>query len=182
MWQFTGNQRPTFALDPIEGQESVWDYPRPPVCVSDDREVVVRVGACEIARSMNAVRVLETASPPTIYIPSEDVNLELLVKSSQRSFCEWKGSASYWSLVVNRKSVDSYSDDRPLQIRDCGWSYESPSARFAQLENHFSFYPGRVECWLGGERVRAQLGGFYGGWVTSEIVGPWKGEDGTGGW
>ncbi len=171
MWQYNGNQRPEFAIEPGPGQESVWDYPRPPMCVPENRRVVVQVGERVIADSKAAVRVLETASPPTIYLPPTDVDFAYLKQSSGRSFCEWKGQATYWSLLAPQESVS--------QI---GWSYESPSPRFAELKSFLSFYPRKSECYLGDERVRPQSGGFYGGWVTDEIVGPYKGEPGTSGW
>lgn len=171
MWKFFGTQRPSFAKQPGDGQESVWDYPRPPKCVADLREVVVLVGNREIARTVQAVRVLETASPPTFYIPSVDVDLSVLKIMQSSSFCEWKGQATYWSL----ESTDS-------QIRNIGWSYQQPSKPFALITDYMSFYPAIVECYVAGERVRPQPGGFYGGWVTNEIVGPYKGEPGTSGW
>lgn len=171
MWKFTGNQRPSFAQKPTESQESVWDYPRPPACVDDPRQVIVRCGELELARSQRAVRVLETASPPTVYIPRSDVNLELLTATSNQSFCEWKGAATYWTLQHGE-----------TVIRNCGWSYDDPSPAFEKIRGYLSFYPALLECWVGEERAQPQGGGFYGGWVTPEIVGPWKGEAGTGGW
>lgn len=171
MWNFIGQKRPSFAIEPSDGQESVWDYPRPPVCVEDSREVVVRQGGIVIAKSTRSVRVLETASPPTFYIPPADVNLDLLTKTSGSSFCEWKGAATYWSLE---------SGDQKIQ--NVGWSYAAPSQPFASIQNYLSFYPAKVECVVDDEIVRQQPGGFYGGWVTDEIIGPYKGEPGTGGW
>lgn len=171
MWQFTGNQRPAFAIEPRAGQESVWDYPRPPVCVADPRDIIVRLGESIIAKSTESIRVLETASPPTFYIPRKNINFELLSKTPGSSFCEWKGAATYWSLNANGRT-----------IKDIGWSYESPSKRFASIQGCLSFYPARLQCTVDGERVRPQPGGFYGGWVTDEIIGPYKGEPGTSGW
>lgn len=171
MWQFNGNRRPGFAVTPQEGQESVWDYPRPPICDADEREVEVQFDGSLIARTNQAIRILETASPPTFYLPQSDIDLDLLTPTSGSSFCEWKGAATYWSLVVNG-----------IQIRDVGWSYESPATRFESIRGYLSFYPAKLECTVAGERVRPQPGGFYGGWVTDEIIGPYKGEPGTGGW
>ena len=168
MWQFSGKRRPDFAEEPGPGQESVWDYPRPPALERSSREVLVLSGAVELARSSRCYRVLETASPPTWYIPPEDVKLAALVSVAGSSFCEWKGSASYWGLATSGEMV--------------GWSYPEPSESFAAIRGAFSFYPGRVECYVDGARVRPQPGGFYGGWVTDEIVGPMKGEPGTGHW
>ena len=170
-WIHRGGARPDFARAPEKGQESVWDYPRPPALVKDTREVVVCLGGVELARSCHALRVLETASPPTFYLPPEDVNTELLHRGSGSSFCEWKGQATYWDAEV--------ADNREPGL---AWSYEEPFSESAPLAGYFSFYPARADCSVDGEVVRAQAGGFYGGWITDEIVGPFKGEPGTGGW
>lgn len=169
MWKHRGQRRPDFALEPGPGQESVWDYPRPPVLDPTTLPVEVYDGERLIARSDRALRVLETASPPTVYLPPDDVNAELLAPVRQSSFCEWKGSASYWALA---RAPEQH----------IGWSYPRPTEAFRAIAGWYSFYPGRVHCLLGGETVRPQGGGFYGGWVTDAIVGPWKGESGTGGW
>ncbi len=173
LWTYTGDQRPPFAEEPAVGQESVWDYPRPPRLEPDTREIVIRVGDVEIARSECALRLLETASPPTIYLPFADAVPGVLVAmpSAGRSHCEWKGSAVYWSVVLGDTRLDAVA-----------WSYPEPSAPYEALRNCFSVYPGRVDCMANGERVVAQEGGFYGGWVTREICGPWKGAPGTGSW
>ncbi len=170
MWQYTGAERPSFAENPGPGQESVWDYPRPPALVPCEREVVVLAGGVELARSSRCFRVLETASPPTYYLPETDVQLDLLVMVAGSSFCEWKGAACYWTLADG-------SAPEPV-----AWSYPDPSGRFEPIRSALGFYPGRVECTVDGERVRPQPGHFYGGWVTGELVGPWKGEPGTGHW
>lgn len=171
MWKFNGSQRPSFALPTVDGQESVWDYPRPPKLVTDSREVIVRLGDLEIAKTKSAVRVLETASPPTVYLPPTDINFDYLEQVSGSSFCEWKGAATYWSVVTPTKT-----------LKKVGWSYSSPTDRFSAIQGYLSFYPAHLECWLDGERVQPQPGGFYGGWVTKEIIGPYKGESGTMGW
>ena len=124
-----------------------------------------------IAKTTEAIRVLETASPPTFYLPASDVNFSVLSQATGSSFCEWKGAATYWSLTVNGQA-----------IKNVGWSYESPSQSFQSIKGYLSFYPALVNCTVDGEPVRPQPGGFYGGWVTSEIVGPVKGEPGTSGW
>ncbi|MDX1579844.1 MAG: DUF427 domain-containing protein [Gemmatimonadota bacterium] len=170
-WRYFGQERPPFAEDPGPGQESVWDYPRPPRLEPDDREVIVSTGEVEIARTQRAVRVLETASPPAFYLPPEDVRMDLLIERPGRSACEWKGTARYWSVRTGERVLE-----------DIAWSYPDPRPDFASLRDYVSFYPGRVACRVGGERVEPQPGGFYGGWVTSEIVGPVKGAPGTGGW
>lgn len=168
-WTNTGDERPPFALEPGPGQESVWDYPRPPRIDPDRRRVVVGDPSDPLADTTAAVRILETASPPTFYIPPDDVRTERLVLADGRSFCEWKGEARYWRLA------DTPGD--PI-----GWTYPTPLPDFLSIAEWFAFYPGRIECRVDGELVRPQAGGFYGGWVTSEIVGPHKGEPGTGGW
>ena len=171
MWRYRGQTRPPFALELGPGQQSVWGYPRPPLVVPDDRRVEVRVGQSVVADTRNAVRVLETASPPVFYLPPSHVQLELLEPSSTSTFCEWKGRATYWSV----RAADRL-------IIDAGWSYPEPLPGFERIAGYLSFYPGKLECVVAGEPVKAQPGRFYGGWVTSEIVGPFKGEPGTGSW
>jgi uncharacterized protein (DUF427 family) len=171
MWAFDGRKRPGFAVEPTAGQESVWDYPRPPRLVEDARHVEVWHGTQRIADTRRAWRVLETASPPTFYLPVEDVAMDALRAAAGSSFCEWKGLASYFALA---------SGGTPGQV--VAWSYPRPSAAYARLAGCLAFYPGRVRCLVAGEAVRPQPGGFYGGWITSEIVGPFKGEPGTSHW
>ncbi len=168
MWTFKGQRRPDFAISPGPGQESVWDYPRPPALVDCTRPVRVLAGTEVLAQSTRALRVLETASPPTVYLPPDDVDLTLLVAAQGSSHCEWKGVANYYSLT----------DGGPV----VAWQYRQPSPTFAAMAGYLSFYPGRVTCMLGDETVQAQAGDFYGGWVTTDIVGPFKGDPGTGHW
>ena len=168
LWNYTGTERPKFAAAPGPGQESVWDYPRPPAIVDESRHVEVFDGDRRIASTRSAIRVLETASPPTFYLPPDSVEPGVLDAVAGASFCEWKGTARYWSLEGQQEPI--------------AWSYPSPSAAYARLRDYVSFYPGRVRCFVDGERVRPQPGGFYGGWITDEIVGPVKGEPGTGHW
>lgn len=171
-WKNTGRSRPPFAVTPGPGQESVWDYPRPPALREDARRVVVRAGDLLVADSARAVRVLETASPPTFYLPPEDVRTRLLALDAAHStYCEWKGAATYYDI-----------DAPGGRIPRAAWRYLEPSPAFAAIAGYFSFYPASVECYVDGERVQPQPGRFYGGWMTSEIVGPVKGEPGTGGW
>ena len=169
MWQYTGQQRPDFAEEPGDHQESVWDYPRPPALVDCDQHVQVVAGGEIIADTRRSKRVCETASPPTFYLPPQDINFEALVTVPGSSYCEWKGTARYWALA-----------EKPGE--PVGWSYPEPTPAFAQLRDWLCFYPGRIECLVDGERVRPQEGGFYGGWVTDNIVGPWKGSPGSGNW
>jgi len=168
-WRYTGEERPPFAHTPGPGQRSVWDFPRPPVveCVRDE----VRVGAAgfEIARSDRCLRVLETASPPTYYLPPEDVDWQRLAPGRGSSRCEWKGEARYWDLAFESERRDAVA-----------WSYPEPFPDFVRLRRHLSFYPARVECYVGARRASPQPGGFYGGWVTPDLVGPFKGERGVG--
>ena len=170
-WRWYGRERPSFAVAPGPGQESVWDYPRPPRVASDAREVVVRAGDVELARTSIALRVLETASPPTFYLPPEDVRTEHLERTGGTSWCEWKGAATYWDVVLDGRRLERVA-----------WSYDDPTPPFAALRGHLGFYPAHLACFVGGVRVTPQPGRFYGGWVTPEIVGPIKGEPGSEGW
>jgi uncharacterized protein (DUF427 family) len=170
MWLYTGTVRPSFAETPAHGQESVWDYPRPPALSPCDALVEVINGRSALASTRSAVRVLETASPPAYYLPPECIDRQQLVQAQGSSFCEWKGAATYWTLA-----------DAP-ERKIVGWSYESPSDAFAAISGYLSFYPARITCLVDGERVRPQPGGFYGGWITDAVVGPFKGEPGTGNW
>jgi uncharacterized protein (DUF427 family) len=170
MWQHRGQKRPDFALEPGPGQESVWDYPRPPALVESSEAVVVRTEAAQVASTDRSLRILETASPPTYYLPAADVAWDLLEEIEQSSFCEWKGRASYYALA---------GSGSPTAI---AWRYRNPSPRFSAIHDHVSFYPGRIACFVDGERVRPQAGEFYGGWITDRVVGPFKGDPGTGHW
>jgi uncharacterized protein (DUF427 family) len=171
MWKYNGENRPDFAQKPGKDEESVWDYPRPPEVVSDQRKVEVKWLGQLISRTTQSVRILETASPPTFYLPSADVNEELLREASGNSFCEWKGGATYWNIVVNNQILEN-----------AAWSYNKPNPAFRSLAGYYSFYPAKVECYVSDIRVKPQPGSFYGGWMTPEIVGPVKGEPGSGGW
>ena len=170
-WAYRGQQRPPFAASPAEGQESVWDYPRPPTYVPDPRLVEVYVGEHLLARTERAIRVLETGSPPAFYLPPEAVDQTRLRPSARRSFCEWKGEAEYF---------DVQGDEG--WISNALWRYPRPEAEAGRIAGHFAAYPSLLRCVVAGEPVRAQAGGFYGGWITAELVGPFKGEPGTGHW
>ena len=150
----------------------MWDYPRPPRVEPVNRTVRVEFGGREIARSDRALRVLETSHPPGIYVPLDDVAADVLELTPSSTFCEFKGRASYYSVRVgDRVSADA------------GWTYREPSPGYEALAGAVSFYPGRVDaCYLGEELVAPQEGNFYGGWITSEVVGPFKGGAGTFGW
>jgi uncharacterized protein (DUF427 family) len=125
-----------------------------------------------VAETARAKRVLETSHPPVYYIPAEDIRLEHLKQTSRTSYCEWKGRAVYYTVSVG----DS-------QAENAAWCYHDPTAGFEAIEGYLAFYPHMMDtCYVDGERVKAQAGGFYGGWITSDIVGPFKGEPGTWGW
>lgn len=172
-WKYTGKERPPFADKTGPGEESVWDYPRPPKIDPDRREVIVKSGDILIAQSTNAVRILETAGAPAFYLPKENINMKLLEQSDRGTQCEWKGYGTYWHIVINEETISN-----------AAWSYEKafPEFESIQVQGMISFYPAKLECFVDGEQVRPQPGGFYGGWVTDEIVGPMKGEEGSKSW
>ena len=164
-------------IEPGPGQESVWDYPRPPAVVPTTDRVRVVHGGIVVADTRAAVRVLETSQPPAYYLPRADVRADLLRRTETRSVCEWKGAATYWSLVL----PDGHGGTDA--VADVAWSYEQPTERFAAIAGHLAFYAQRVDdCWVDDERVQPNPGSFYGGWITSRIVGPFKGAPGTSGW
>ncbi|MEY8878549.1 MAG: DUF427 domain-containing protein [Leptothrix sp. (in: b-proteobacteria)] len=166
-----GQERPPFAVQPGPGQTSVWDIPRPPRLAPDTREVVVGWGGVEVARTRRALLVLETAHPPSVYIPWDDVRRELLQPAGSGSFCEWKGRARHWSLVEPGRSLPRVA-----------WSYPRPLSGAEALADCVAFYPAAPECRVDGARVTPQHGSFDGGWITLELVGPFKGEPGSEGW
>lgn len=170
-WSHKGAQRPPFAEEPGPSQESVWDYPRPPAIVPDERQVRVGTAGHIVANTEASVRVLETASPPAFYLPPGDVDFTLLRAIDGSSHCEWKGAARYWADAA-----------RPSDDTVIAWAYDRPYPEFASIAGWLSFYPGRIECRVDDEVVRPQSGGFYGGWITNDVVGPFKGDPGTGGW
>jgi uncharacterized protein (DUF427 family) len=159
-------------IPPGPGQESVWDYPRPPRVEDSARHIRVLFSGVVIAETRRAKRVLETSHPPVYYIPPEDIRMEYLTPTDRTTWCEWKGQAAYYTVSVG---------DR--QAANAGWFYPKPVPGYDAIQDHVAFYPSRMDaCYVDGERVEAQAGGFYGGWITSEIVGPFKGEPGTAGW
>lgn len=154
--------------------ESVWDYPRPPRVEPTKERVVVRHAGRPIADTTAALRVLETSHPPTYYVPIDDVADGVLVPAASglRTVCEYKGAARYWDLVLEG-----------TRVPDVAWSFARPTAGFEELADHVAFYPGRVEaCLVDAEVVQPQPGGFYGGWITTRVRGPFKGSPGTMGW
>lgn len=171
-WRWRGEDRPPFAVEPGPGEESVWDYPRPPAVEPVDAPVRIEVDGVVLAESSRAVRVLETASGPAIYLPFDDIRMDLLSPESRGTVCEWKGPWVYWTVTTEARTIPQ-----------AGWGYTDPWTGFEAIRDHLSFYPAKMDaCWLGEQRVEPQPGGFYGGWVTPNIVGPMKGDPGSGGW
>lgn len=170
-WRWRGTDRPPFADIPEQGQISVWDFPRPPDLVCEVREIVVRWGNLEVARTRAAWAVREAAHPPTFYLPLADVQSSLLRPAGSSSFCEWKGPALYWDLV-----------DCVRRLAKVAWSYPQPLAGAEPLAQGIAFYAHDLDCSVGGAKVIAQPGGFYGGWITPELTGPFKGEPGSSSW
>jgi len=158
--------------EPEPGQESVWDYPRPPRLERSDAAIRVVLGGVTVVETDRSWRVLETASPPVHYIDPVDIAAGVLQPAAGGSWCEWKGQASYFDLVAGGKVASQ-----------AAWCYPTPSPNFRAIAGHVAIYPGRVDaCFLDGEQVQAQPGNFYGGWITSRVTGPFKGDPGTLGW
>lgn len=159
-------------ISPGPGQESVWDYPRPPRLEATTKHLKIIFNGEVIAETTRAYRVLETSHPPVYYIPQEDIRMEFLAPTRQRSFCEFKGEAVYWDITVGQS-----------KSHNAAWSYPRPTRGFESIAGHLAFYASRVDsCLVDGEEVQAQAGDFYGGWITSDVVGPFKGAPGTRGW
>ena len=157
---------------PGPGQESVWDYPRPPRVEPSTAEIEIRLGGEVIARSRSSYRVLETSHPPSYYVPREAFADDVLRPVEGTSFCEWKGRASYYDLVTPARTAQR-----------AAWTYPSPTSGFEVIRDHLAVMPGLVDaCLVDGEVARPQEGGFYGGWITSRVTGPFKGGAGTRGW
>jgi uncharacterized protein (DUF427 family) len=163
-----GGGRPQ-RVEPGPGQESVWDYPRPPRLDATSERVRVWSDGHLIADSTSAVRVLETSQPPAYYLPLVDVDQTVVAPTDRRSSCEWKGVATYVDIVIPNRTP----------VVDAGWTYLRPTAGFHSIAGHLAFYPQLLECWVDDERVEPNQGSFYGGWITSRVVGPFKGAPGT---
>jgi len=152
--------------------ESVWDYPRPAVLQRFYGRLRVEHGGVVLADSERGYRVLETSHPPTYYLPRGDVDVSRLRGNGRRTFCEWKGTAHYFDLVTDG-----------CEIHSAAWAYPDPAPSFESIKNHVSFYASKVDtCFVDGEQVLAQEGDYYGGWITSNIEGPFKGGSGTRNW
>ena len=161
-----------YRVPPGPGQESVWDYPRPPLLEATTRHLRVEFRGKTIAETREAFRILETSHPPVYYFPEADVDRRFLFRGTGRAFCEFKGRAAFWDVRVGEH-----------EAVNAAWSYPRPAKRYEALAGMLAFYSGRMDaCFVDGERVQAQPGDFYGGWVTSHVVGPFKGGGGTQGW
>jgi uncharacterized protein (DUF427 family) len=158
----------TSALPP----ESVWDYPRPPRLEATPLRIEIYTHGVCLACTERAYRVLETSHPPVYYLPPQDVQMQYLRPNPRRSVCEWKGQAHYYDLVVGSEVVPAVA-----------WSYPQPTAAFAPIRDYLAFYAGKLQrCLVAGEVVTPQPGGFYGGWITANLLGPFKGEPGSWAW
>lgn len=156
----------------MPGQESVWDYPRPPRWEYSKKHIQIFFAGEKVADTTRAIRVLETSHPPVYYLPPEDIQMQLLEDNTATSYCEWKGRASYYNVIVR---------DQIAEL--AAWYYPRPESNFQQIQNYVAFYAQKMErCTIDGEIVRPQPGNFYGGWITNDIVGPFKGTPGTMGW
>ena len=159
-------------IEPKDGQESVWDYPRPPRMEACHKHLRVIFNGVEIINSHTSYRILETSHPPTYYISPDDVQMAYFQEINQSSLCEWKGRASYYDISVNGKTA-----------KGAAWFYQQPSAPYQAMMGYVALYAHLMEaCYVNDERVDAQAGGFYGGWITSDVVGPFKGAPNTWGW
>ncbi len=153
-------------IEPGQGQESVWDYPRPPLLEDSSKHIQIELNGILIADTHRAKRILETSHPPVYYIPPEDIKMAYLIPTTHSSYCEWKGTASYYTITVGTKSVPN-----------AAWYYKQPDKKYAELAGYVAFYPSKMDaCFVDGERVQAQESDFYGGWITNEITGPFKGK------
>ena len=159
--------------DPVgPGQESVWSYPRPAIAERCGAHVVIEHRGIIVADTRASVRTLETSHPPSYYVPPAAIAPGVLRRAAGGSYCEWKGAAVYWDVVVG-----------DVVLARVGWSYPAPSPSFAMLRDHVAFYAGPFDrCSVDGETVTPQPGDFYGGWITSGLAGPFKGVPGSRGW
>ncbi len=183
--QINQNINPPVPIPPKPGQESVWDYPRPPKLEDTFKLIEIIFNQKIIVKTTKAKRVLETSHPPIYYIPPADIAMENLILAAGTSFCEWKGTAVYYNLQIDGKIIEK-----------AAWSYPEPTMPFSEIKDYLAFYPIQYPhdpqnsqyphemdgCFVDGEKVTPQPGRFYGGWITSDIVGPFKGEIGSMGW
>jgi uncharacterized protein (DUF427 family) len=159
-------------IPPQPGQESVWDYPRPPRLELSPKHLQIIFNSVIIADTNSSYRVLETSHPPVYYLPPQDIKVEYLQATAEKSFCEWKGLAEYYTITVGDQ-----------QVINAAWYYPEPTPEFQAIKNYLAFYPAKMTaCYADGELVQPQPGNFYGGWITSDIVGPFKGVPNSWGW
>ncbi len=171
-WRAFPRQRPADIVSPGPGQESVWDYPRPPRVEPVAKRLRVEFGGMVLGETSKGLRVLETSSPPVYYFPPADIVATALVQTNHSTFCEWKGVAQYWSIQI----LDRIANQ-------CAWSYPDPSPGYEIIQHYVAFYPSLMgACYVGDELVTSQPGDFYGGWITPNITGPFKGDPGTESW
>ena len=162
----------TRRVQPGPGQRSVWDFPRPPALEPVGETVRIELGGAEVARTDAALQILETSHPPTVYLPASAFVPGALAARAETSGCEWKGQATYLDVRGGGRVVEK-----------AAWTYPTPREPYQALKDHVAVYPGAMDaCWVGDERVTPQPGGFYGGWITSRVVGPFKGGPGSWGW
>jgi len=159
------------------GEESVWDYPRPPRIEKVEKEISIvskKDPSIIILKTKNAYRILETSHPPTYYMPVDEINKDYVKPSNHRStFCEWKGVAKYWDVIIPQTKENYHG---------VGFSYPSPTQRYSEITNHISFYAKDFICKVDDEIVTPQPGNYYSGWITKNIKGPFKGGPGSWGW
>ena len=159
-------------ITPQPGQESVWDYPRPARLEDTNKHLRILFNGVTIAETSRAKRVLETSHPPVYYISAEDIKLEYLVETDRQTWCEWKGQSTYYNVAVGNKRAPN-----------AAWRYIDPTPNFVSIREYYSFYASLMDaCYVNDELVIPQVGDFYGGWITSDVVGPFKGGVGTRGW
>ena len=159
-------------IQPGPGQESVWDYPRPPRVEDSTKHIQVILNGVVIANTSRAKRVLETSHPPVYYIPPEDMQMQYFRPTPHTTFCEFKGAASYYTITVGDRTISNGA-----------WYYAHPTHPYEALQGYIALYPGKMDaCTVDGEQIQAQEGDFYGGWITDEIIGPFKGGTCTWGW
>ncbi|MGB3612991.1 MAG: DUF427 domain-containing protein [Elainellaceae cyanobacterium] len=159
-------------IPPGPGQESVWDYPRPPRIEDVTKHIKIIFNDKLIVDTHRSKRGLETSHPPTYYIPIDDIKMEYLTPTTHATYCEWRGWAKYYTLTVG---------DR--QAKNVAWYYTEIFPAYDEVKDHVAFYPGPMDaCYVDDEKVQPQAGAFYAGWITSDIVGPFKGDPGTRGW
>ncbi len=171
-WRNFKRERPTHIEIPGPGQESVWDYPRPPRVEPVDRRIRVEFGGVVVAETTRAYRVIETSSPPVYYLPPDDVRIEYLEPCNHSALCEWKGVSQYWSVRVG-----------PHFAENAAWSYLDPWDGYEAIQDYVAFNASKMDaCYVDEHRVVPQPGTYYGGWITPDVVGPFKGEPGTERW